>query len=84
MNGGDLADRTGAEPRSGRSAAHGGEIAPILHDRVQPPDRGLRTRDEIARLRERLGHRLFAEDVAAGAEARCHHAMPRGGNHDVE
>ncbi len=64
VHAGDVADRAGAEKAG--DAPDAGEIAAVLHDRVQLAG-GSRAGDEIARLVHRLRHRLFAEDMAAGA-----------------
>src|SRR5208282_2424638 len=66
MNAGDLPDR--AQTQRARNAADASEITAVLHNGVDTPG-GLGSRDEIARLPHRLGHRLFAEHMTAGREA---------------
>ncbi len=81
MNAGDLADRAGTQ--RARDAPHARQIATVLHDGVDAPG-GLGAHDEIARVRERLGHRLFAQDMAARRESRRDDLMPGRGHDDVE
>ena len=81
VNAGDRADRAGAQ--RARDAANAGEIAAVLHDGVDAPG-GLRALDEIARVRERLGHRLFAQDVAARRQTRRDDVVTGRRHDDVE
>ena len=81
MNAGDGADRAGLE-RAG-DAAHAGDIAPVLHDGVDAPGR-LGALDEVARVCQRLRHRLFAEHMAARREAGRDNLVPGRRHDDVE
>ena len=61
MNAGDRADRAGAQRP--RNTAHSGQKAAVLNDGVDAA-RGPGARDEVVRVGERFGHRLFAQHVA--------------------
>ena len=78
VNTGDRADRV--RPHRPRDAACAREVAAVLHDGVDAPC-GFRTGDKIARVRERLGHRLLTENMAACGKPRRNNFMP-GRRHD--
>ena len=81
VNAGDVADRAALE--RARDAADAGDITAVLNHRVNP-SRRLRARDQVARFVECLGHRLFAEHVAAPGEARRDDLMARRRHDHVE
>ena len=66
-----------------RDAAHAREVATVLHDGVDAPC-GFRAGDKIARVRERLGHRLLAENMAACRKPRRNNFMPSRRHNNVE
>ena len=72
-----------AAAKKARDPPHAREISAVLHDGVNPAGFS-RARDKIARIVHRLGHRLFAEDMASRVEGRGDDVMPRAGDDDVE
>ena len=78
VNAGERADRVGAQRAP--DATNAREIAPVLHDGVDAPG-GLCPLDKIARVRERLRHGFFAQDMAARRQT-CRDDVITGRRHD--
>ena len=81
MQAGQLADR----PRfqEAPDAAHHRMVAAVLDHGVEPagsPSRG----DDLLGMGERVGHRLFGEEMTAAAEDRHRQVATRGGDDNVE
>ncbi len=73
----------GAARDQAADAARRGKIAAVLNDDMQPVG-GAGAGDEVARLVERIRHRLFGQDMAAGGERGGNDMMPGAGHDDVE